>query len=1687
MTLKGKEVAGKDRAGKRKVSDENDRSGGGRKRRNHGVLQFFEDIAAEVDDSDFSDDSDFDDDFMEEDFNTGAKVNNEPAKAQSLPFILKEEEMDEEDFDKMMEERYKDGARILTYAGDDFEKKSIDRDSVVFSSKDPTIWKVKCMVGRERHSAFCLMQKFVDLKSLGTELRIISAFSVDHIKGFIYIEAEKQCDVNEACKGLSGIYITRVLPVPKNEISHLLSVRTKCNEVSEGMWTRVKNGKYKGDLAQVVAVNNSRKKATVKLIPRIDLQAMAAKFGGGIRPQKAAAPAPRFISSSELDEFRPLIQYRRDRDTGKFFEILDGLMLKDGYLYKKVSLDSLNLWNVFPTEEELLKFNPSQSNETNDLEWLSQLFGNQKKQRIVVSDKGGGKGEGSSGSSISDGFELHDLVCFSRKDYGVIIGREKDDSYKILKDSQGGPVAVTIQRRDLKSVLDIKLRAEDLHRKTVLVNDTVRVLEGPSKGKQGIVKKIYRGTIFLYDEREEENGGYFCSKSHMCEKIMLSVGDFAGKDNESGLPGFEDFSSSPKSPLSPKKPWQARENNREFNRGDKDGLFSIGQTLRIKVGPLKGYLCRVLAIRRTDVTVKLDSQQKVLTVRCEHLAEVQGRGIALSTRDADASSSQAFDLLGSEGGSGGWMDRAGTSAGNDGWNTGALSGERSSWSNFAASSSLPQPPGDPISSEGNDSRKGAEDTSWDIKSAPNQNSSWGAAGGFESSASVGWGKGEDSWNKASAKGGFDSGASGGWNKALAPSGGMEGSSKGAKDLGTGNWSAPGEENSAGWNQKSTENNEGDNDQGGWNSRKASNGSSLTECGQGDDGWRSGLSDQGNQKSSWGAWKCGSGEVQELAGIPADASNNVATSWEKNVGKKSEETWNQGKTTGENQNTGWKNRAPNEENQTSSWGRKGSEDTLKSLPEKSSDWIQGFDEKDKIDEGKNGDGWNHKETSGGTADGDSSWANKSSWNSGSTGSGGSNGNWGKKSNSISGFGGTKDVNKENKRDNWNSKKSADGGRTGWGENLGCKSVASDGANQDSAWGTSKPGTGNNESPWTKTSDGANQDSAWGTSKPGNATGNQESPWAKTSEKNQDTGWGKLSNWNSGAVDNKDRDGWSSRKISDEGPAGWGQNTAQKSRPNDGGNQDSNWESWKSGSSGVSSTWKSGSDTATGNQDSPWAKTSTWSSGSTDAGRSQDSNWGKKTDWKSGSGDANTSWGKKSNWLSGNASGDNQLIGGGGGGTEDQNDTSGNRASGGNWRGGYSGRGGGSDRGGFRGRGERGGFGGRGRSDRGGFGGRGGSDRGGFGGRGGSERGGFGGRGRGRRDQTGGWSNRNDFAEDKSCDWKKGADSNLEGWKNNSGSETWNQGNDDKKEWKTWSSGSGGSWNQGNDGKKEWKTWCSGSGGTSAQSGDQWSSWNKSVITEEVRGGSDGGEFGGRGGSERGGFGGRGRGRRDQTGGWNNRIDFAEDKSAGWKKGADTNLEGWKNNSGSKTWNQGNDGKKEWKSWSSGSGGTSGQSGSWNSKGSAWNSPTEAKEGSGWKKGSDSTHETLTGQGNNLSSSGDQWSSWNKTVVTEEVKGSSDQADGWKKGLSSSATGGGWGNQNSNCNGGTGSGDGGRTKDQDTTWNQSTVADRGQSSGWNQPKDAKDAKDETSGGAEPSGSWAAAGTSSWGKGKDSGGGW
>jgi len=73
---------------------------------------------------------------------------SEPAKGQSsFPRIPKEELVDEEEFDRIFEERYANPSRFIKYA-DEFDDKGNNPNSIHDAVLElmPNIWKVKCTV-----------------------------------------------------------------------------------------------------------------------------------------------------------------------------------------------------------------------------------------------------------------------------------------------------------------------------------------------------------------------------------------------------------------------------------------------------------------------------------------------------------------------------------------------------------------------------------------------------------------------------------------------------------------------------------------------------------------------------------------------------------------------------------------------------------------------------------------------------------------------------------------------------------------------------------------------------------------------------------------------------------------------------------------------------------------------------------------------------------------------------------------------------------------------------------------------------------------------------------------------------------------------------------------------------------------------------------------------------------------------------------------------------------------------------------------------------------------------------------------------------------------------------------------------------------------------------------------------------
>uniref|UniRef100_A0A0E0DTM4 KOW domain-containing protein n=1 Tax=Oryza meridionalis TaxID=40149 RepID=A0A0E0DTM4_9ORYZ len=625
-----------------------------KRRRRSGVLQFFDDAAFVGDDDDDEDEDEeeeeeeemFASDGDDDGFFTEGKAENVNLKrterSHPLPFlgIVKEEELSGDELEEFIKDRYSSRVKHHTpFDGStNVQDDEFTEDGLL---KEPVIWRIKCMVGRERQIAFCLMQKYVDLQKFGTKVPIISAFALDHVRGFVFVEAEKACDVTEACKGFCSVYVSRINSVPVAEVPSLLSSRAKPFAISPGTWVRMKTGIYKGDLAQVVSADEGRKRVMIKLIPRVDLRAISKKIGGAIPLKEAAIPAPRLISSQELEFFGSHIERKHDRQTNDFYEVLDGLMFKDGFLYKRVALSSLIYWGIQPTETELLKFSstPTNTSSTDDLDWVSSMYGPKKRNipkepdmEPSSSKASSSKGKYSKASSKAStstedyedkGFNLHDLVLFGRRDFGVVIAFEKD-GLRILK---GGPEgsAVTVRKQDIKDVCaDKMLTAVDHKKKIICINDTVNVLEGPFQGKQGVVKHLYMGILFIHNESESENSGFFCAQCSSCENVK--------KRKE----------------LANERPY----------RSTREQLFSIGEMLRIRKGPMKGYLCRVVRIFRNDVTVKLDSLLKIVTVQAEFLSVPAKRG--------DNSSGAPSGPFGSEADKPSW-DNGLPSFGSDSW------------------------------------------------------------------------------------------------------------------------------------------------------------------------------------------------------------------------------------------------------------------------------------------------------------------------------------------------------------------------------------------------------------------------------------------------------------------------------------------------------------------------------------------------------------------------------------------------------------------------------------------------------------------------------------------------------------------------------------------------------------------------------------------------------------------------------------------------------------------------------------------------------------------------------------------------------------------------------------------------------------------------------------------------------------
>eukprot|EP00158_Paraphelidium_tribonemae_P006172 Partr_v1_DN27710_c0_g1_i2_m67689 putative The SPT4-SPT5 complex mediates both activation and inhibition of transcription elongation, and plays a role in pre- mRNA processing. This complex seems to be important for the stability of the RNA polymerase II elongation machinery on the chromatin template but not for the inherent ability of this machinery to translocate down the gene len=257
----------------------------------------FIEMEADVDSDDSEEDGDYGEDVYEDDGEREEAIKIREEVYRDLDRKNEENaDQDAEDIVRRIQERHQPGAysSATAYAGD---AGNVPMQFLLPSAKDPNLWLVRCKIGRERDIAFNLMRKYLQYQGSETPLNIKSVIARDGLKGYIYVEARSQSDVQRAIDKMNNIYASKITLIPVEEMVDVLTVKQRVTGLKPGSWVRMKRGKYKGDLAQVVMASGGET-IEIKLVPRLDFGEKPSKED---RKRKVTArPAQRFFNQKDV-------------------------------------------------------------------------------------------------------------------------------------------------------------------------------------------------------------------------------------------------------------------------------------------------------------------------------------------------------------------------------------------------------------------------------------------------------------------------------------------------------------------------------------------------------------------------------------------------------------------------------------------------------------------------------------------------------------------------------------------------------------------------------------------------------------------------------------------------------------------------------------------------------------------------------------------------------------------------------------------------------------------------------------------------------------------------------------------------------------------------------------------------------------------------------------------------------------------------------------------------------------------------------------------------------------------------------------------------------------------------------------------------------------------------------------------
>lgn len=358
----------------------------------------------------------------------------------------------------------------------------IGQQGLLPSVRDPKLWMVKCkvqqhthilkltsiQVGKERDIALAIMNKFLDKEGAEDQtqrLMIKSVVCPDHLKGHIYVEAEKDSHVRDAIKGVRDLFQWNLMIVPIKEMVDVLAVAKKVVTLNKGDWVRVKRQTYKGDIAQVLAYDEGTGKTTIKIVPRISMPTEIGKDDSDEKRKRKTRPPARFFNPEEIQQMKLPMDSRREPITGERCYYYDNSYFTDGFLIKTLNIKSLDTYEVMPTFDELEKFKERKEKRDDDDDEVD--LQPETVSLPVIQSK------------IKTVFSKGDLVRVVKGDLlnlqGVVEAVEDDDVFIMPK------------HQDLQELL--KFPSDHLQ-KSFKQGDHCKVINGDLEGETGLILKV---------------------------------------------------------------------------------------------------------------------------------------------------------------------------------------------------------------------------------------------------------------------------------------------------------------------------------------------------------------------------------------------------------------------------------------------------------------------------------------------------------------------------------------------------------------------------------------------------------------------------------------------------------------------------------------------------------------------------------------------------------------------------------------------------------------------------------------------------------------------------------------------------------------------------------------------------------------------------------------------------------------------------------------------------------------------------------------------------------------------------------------------------------------------------------------------------------------------------------------------